>query len=283
MCFIGDSLPPMSLVKAWLLFPESLSAHKSRKRHTGRHDFDDDYSSMLGDEENGQFVDKPYRNDVLQRVKRVLNILEHREVYRSQDSNVNKDFENDENFETNSNTLPESHQSEAIQNRVDSKEASKASNWNDGIDIKVAKSNQDQTGYDIYHLVSENSDNKKKSKSSDSKSFRYAESDSSPQTHLNAETKHSRETLHSGDLNNHNKAEIKNSQSVEADVLPGGFDAASNVKSKSVVVNEKQTPVAQEKSVVREHSVKDHFYAAELHDARDLEQNLSAGSKSLFL
>jgi len=266
----------MSLVKAWLLFPESLNAHKSRKQHTGRHDFDDDYSSILADKENGQFVDKPYKNDVLQRVKRVLNILEHGDAYGSQDSNINKDFENDENFESSSNTLPERRQSEAIQNRVNSKEAGKASNWDNGIDIKVAKSSQDQAGYDIYHLLSENLENKKKSKLSKLQSFGYGESDSSPQTHLNAETKHSRESLHSGDLNNHNKGEIKNSQSVEADVLPGGFDATSNVKSKSVVVNKKQTPIAEGKSVVSEHSVKDHFYPAELHDARDLEQNLPA-------
>ena len=267
----------MSLVKAWLYFPEALSVYGRRNSHSKRHDLYENYRNEDSDIEDEQSNIKKYSNDVIQRVRRVLNFLEEENTESDDDSSKNRNIERSDDF---GSILPQNRKTEEIKSSIDSPNNFK--NWNDGIDMRVAKSGENEAGYDIYHLTPRNDEAKgsRDSYPSSSESFGSGESNSKdePQQFVNRESMRSRETQYSRDLNIHNKGHLKNTAGSEADVLPGDLQTTSEKQPKTVVVDKKQASHTGRKSSVDESNFKkEHFYPAELHDARDLEQNPSAG------
>ena len=272
----------MSLVKAWLFFPEVLRIYEKKKLQTKKHG-DGDFNSIIADLESGDSGVRHYSNDLIQRVKRVLNYLEEKNteekkfVYGSGDSSNGNNFENDVNFGSNSNIVADNRQIDAVQDNGNVYDPDKITGWKDGIDIRVPKSNKKEAGYDMYHLVQRNHNFKYSSNLSPNnlQSLSNGESDQDGRP----------QSLHAADLNNnHNKEHLKIIERSKADVLPGDFHTTSDAESQTVFVDKKPTLNAEEKPHIVEQTFnKDHFYPTEIHDSRDLQQDLSAGSVIFFM
>ena len=266
----------MSLVRVWLFFPEALNPYKEKHVPTNKHDWDQGYHKRNAPEESEE--SEEYNDAIMQRVRRVLNILEQessKEKERADGDQRSPDaeaFEKDENFGKN-----EKIHRRMLADDYMSNNHKKVDSWDDGVDIRVAKSNENDGDYDIYHLMPQGPAVKYSNNPSSDEA-----KDGRPRSDVNIETLNSAEKRDSADLNNHNKGHVKNTEKSGADVSAPDFHAKANGDSPSVAVNNKQTPKREGKENVDSSSIKQHFYPAELKDARDLEQDLSAGDQSLF-
>lgn len=281
-----DPIPPISLVKAWLFFPEALNQYKEGKnRHLEylKNKAYHDKPAYLTDDSSN---DRVFQDEVIERVRRFLHhYAEAGLVGRAthDESKAENDFER-KSFKIGKNTGRfgnyKDWDTDSTLQKKKYGNSHVANNWNDGLDIKVKKSNEIGGDYDVFHLLKQEADYAEGDQESVTQPLQkqaFGQKDNvRPRFELDTDIQKSEEMLSSEDLNNHNKEHL--TIRPKAAASPYDFIAKKDANSPSVVVNNKQEPKAARETSVAEESSKDkHFYPAELKDARDLEQDLAAG------
>lgn len=259
---LGDPIPPMSLVKVWLLFPEVLNPYGKRKQRGNRdRDMGWERSRDMGwernrysretDRETDRVDDNYYDEEVIQRVRRVLELLKQ--------GKYSEDLENYENQYAPGENVVNNYK--------------KYGN-------EVAKSNKEDDGYGLFHLLHQKADETLKNQPIINDSPPSKQQDLH-KSHAEIDTKALllAKTQDSGFLNNHNKEHLTTKEQSEAAASALDVDAKLNEESPSVILSKTQTEkIGKKANVVVGSHKSNHFYPSELKDARDLEQDLAAGN-----